>query len=82
MTMNDPCPIPSWLDDSNQVGPCPCGNPFDESCISVEGDVPLTRWFHPQCLDFLEKEMDEEEIEEKRDWERAVKRMREGNENE
>lgn len=79
----DPTPIPNWLDDPEQVAPCPCGGDFDpKNCLMVEGDVGLTRWFHPECLDFLEKEMDEEEIEEKHEWERQMKRMQEGNQDE
>lgn len=71
----DPSPIPAWLDDPQEVGPCPCGNMPDETCVLIEGDVHLNRWFHMKCLDFLEKEMDEDEIEAKREWERQVKRM-------
>jgi hypothetical protein len=73
----DPTPIPSWLDDREEVGPCPCGMPPDDSCMLVEGDAPLSRWFHAECLDFLEKEMDEEEIEEKREWERQMRKLQE-----
>ena len=45
---------------------------LDEECILIEGDVPLKRWFHLEHLGFLEKEMDDEEIEEKREWERKM----------
>jgi hypothetical protein len=76
--VEDPSPIPSWLDNPEEIGPCPCGNPPDDACMLIEGDAPLSRWFHMGCLDFLEKEMDEEEIEEKRAWEHHVKRMQEG----
>jgi hypothetical protein len=34
------------------------------------------------CLDFLEKEMDEEEIAEKREWEQYMRRMKEGDDDE
>jgi hypothetical protein len=40
----------------------------------IEGDVPLSRWFHSECLSFLEKEMDDEEIEEKRKWEQHMRK--------
>lgn len=73
----DPAPIPNWLDDPEEVAPCPCGQPLDESCMLVEGDG-LSRWFHMGCLSFLEYEMDEEEIEEKREWERQMRRLQEG----
>ena len=76
-TDKDPTPIPAWLDDPEEVGPCPCGQPPDDDCMLIEGDTPLKRWFHIGCLDWLETEMSEEEIEEKREWER---RMRGGNE--
>jgi hypothetical protein len=78
----DPFPIPNWFDDPEQVAPCPCGQPPDESCMLVTGDTPLSRWFHQGCLDFLEKEMDEEEIEEKHEWERQMKKLQERNEEE
>ena len=64
--------IPDWFDDPEQVAPCPCGQPLTEGCLMVEGDAPLKRWFHPDCLGFLEYEMDEDELEEKREWERRV----------
>lgn len=70
--MDEPQPVPSWFDDPNEVAPCPCGEPLDEDCILIEGDVPLKRWFHLEHLEFLEKEMDDEEIEEKREWERKM----------
>lgn len=79
---NDPRPVPSWLDDPEEVAPCPCGMPPDEGCMLIEGDAPLNRWFHTGCLDFLEKEMDEEEIEEKREWERQVRRLQERDDHE
>lgn len=78
----DPSPIPDWLGDPEEIGPCPCGMPPDDECMVIEGDVPLSRWFHTGCLDFLEKEMDEEEIEEKREWERQVRRMQEESDDE
>jgi hypothetical protein len=78
MDSGDPSPIPSWLDDPEEVGPCPCGMPPDDNCMLIEGDVPLSRWFHVGCLDFLEKEMTPEEIQEKREWERRMKRKMEG----
>lgn len=49
--------------------------PPDDECMVIEGDVPLSRWFHIGCLGFLEKEMDEEEIEEKQEWERQMRRL-------
>lgn len=73
----DPIAIPGWLGNPQEVGPCPCGNPPDEDCMLIEGDASLSRWFHLECLDFLEKEMDEEEIKEKRAWERAMREDRE-----
>ena len=73
--MNEPHPVPAWFDDPEEVAPCPCGRPLDDSCLLVEGDVALKRWFHENCLRFLEYEMDEDEIEEKREWEQH---MREG----
>lgn len=76
----DPTPVPNWFDDPNEVAPCPCGMPFDESCMLVEGTTPLKRWFHAECLDFLEHEMDEEEVDEKHEWERKMNQMQEGNE--
>lgn len=76
-TTPDLTPIPSWLGDPQEVAPCPCGLPPDDECMLIEGDVPLSRWFHMECLDFLEKEMNEEEIAEKREWERAVRQLRE-----
>lgn len=75
--ITDPVFIPSWLDDPESMGPCPCGMPPDDDCMVIEGDV-LSRWFHPDCLDFLEKEMDEEEIEEKHEWERQMRKLAEG----
>jgi hypothetical protein len=78
----DPTPIPNWLDDPEEVAPCPCGQPPDDNCMLIEGDVSLSRWFHMGCLDFLEKEMDEEEIEEKREWEKYMRRMREEDDDE
>lgn len=77
-----PSPIPNWLDDPDEVGPCPCGQPPDDNCMLIEGDVPLSRWFHMGCLDFLEKEMDDEEIAEKRMWERHMRKHMEENEDE
>lgn len=77
----DPIPIPSWLGDPEEVAPCPCGNDPDDSCMLVEGDG-LSRWFHEGCLGFLEHDMDEEEIEEKREWERQVKKMMEDDDDE
>jgi hypothetical protein len=79
---DDLTPIPSWLDDPEEVAPCPCGNPPDDTCMLVEGDVPLSRWFHPECFGFLEKEMDEEEIEEKREWERQMRKLQEDEDDE
>jgi hypothetical protein len=81
-TTPDLVPIPSWLGNPQEVGPCPCGQPADEDCMLIEGDAPLSRWFHLDCLDFLEKEMDEDEIKEKHEWEREVKRLREENDDE
>src|ERR1700677_1067479 len=78
----DPGPslIPQWLDDPEQVQPCPCGRPFDPTtCLPVEGDANLMRCMHRECLDWLEHEMDEDEIEMKREWER---RMREEDDDE
>ena len=72
-TDQEPSPIPAWLDDPEEVGPCPCGQPPDDECMMVEGDIPLKRWFHVECLDWLETEMDDEEIEEKREWERRMR---------
>lgn len=71
----DPIPIPNWLDDPEEVAPCPCGNPLDETCVLVESDIPLRRWLHLCCLGFLENEMDEEEIEEKREWEQQMRKL-------
>ncbi len=69
-TDQEPTPIPQWLDDPDQVQPCPCGRGFDQTCIPVEGDAGLMRWMHLGCLDWLEHEMDEDEIKAKREWER------------
>jgi hypothetical protein len=67
---DDPTPIPNWMDDSEQVGPCPCGEPFDpDDCIVVEGDAELARWFHEECINWLEYEMTDEELEAKREYE-------------
>lgn len=71
--MPDPLPVPNWFDDPEEIGPCPCGYPPDESCMMIEGDAGLGRWFHFECLDFLEKEMSDEEIEEKREWEKHMR---------
>jgi hypothetical protein len=78
----DLTPIPNWFDDPDEVAPCPCGQPPDNNCMLITGDVHLSRWFHTGCLDFLDKEMDEEEIEEKREWEYQMKRLQERNEEE
>lgn len=77
-----PSPIPNWLDDPKEVAPCPCGQPPDNNCMLIEGDIPLSRWFHMNCLDFLEKEMDEDEIAEKREWERHMRKHIEEDEDE
>lgn len=68
--MPDPSPIPRWMTDVDEPGPCPCGRPLDPNVIPVEGDAGLVRWFHEECLSFLEYEMSPEEIEEKQEWER------------
>lgn len=72
-TDKDPSHVPTWFTDAEHLAPCPCGEEPDASVMVVEGDAGLERWVHYRCLDRLEPEMDEEEIEEKRDWE---KRMR------
>jgi hypothetical protein len=64
-------PVPGWFDDPEEIAPCPCGQPFGEDCLMVEGEV-LKRWFHEDCLGFLEYEMDEDELEEKREWEKKM----------
>jgi hypothetical protein len=83
ITVNpDPSPIPNWFDDPEEVAPCPCGMPPDDNCMLISGDVPLSRWFHMGCLSFLEKEMDEDEIAEKREWERHMRKHMEENNDE
>jgi hypothetical protein len=72
---DDPTPIPPWFDNPEGVGPCPCGMPPDDDCLLIEGDVSLKRWFHKDCLDWLEQEMTPDEIKEMHEWKR---RMQEG----
>ena len=36
----------------------------------IEGTTLLTRWFHPECLDFLKYEMGGREFEELERWKR------------
>lgn len=59
----DPRPVPDWLDNPDHVAPCPCGGPLTGDVLLVEGHVPLSRWYHPGCLDFLRYDMTPEEIE-------------------
>ena len=66
----DPLPIPAWLDNPKAIAPCPCGRPPHPGCVLVKGDVPLSRWFHPECLEFLKHEMSPDEIQEMEESER------------
>ncbi len=75
----DPSPVPDYMTDPEEVAPCPCGRPFTPDVIVIEGDVPLSRWFHPGCTDWLRHEMEPWEIEMVEEVER---RMREQTENE
>lgn len=68
-------PVPAWLDDPEVIGPCPCGRPPKGEILLVQGDVPLSRWFHPECLPFLKCEMTPEAVEE---MEEHRKRIMEG----
>ncbi len=60
----DPSPVPSWFTDANEPGPCPCGEQLTEDVLAMEGPYGMVRWFHPDCLDFLAYELDDDEIEE------------------
>ena len=82
MTSLDPIPVPNWLADVDQVAPCPCGRPLDEDCIPIEGETGLGRWFHTECIDWIEYELDDEEIEEKHEWERRMRQRFEGGDDE
>lgn len=73
-TDKEPTPVPAWFTDTEHLSPCPCGEEPDATVIVVNGSAGLERWIHRRCFDWLECEMDEEEIERKREWE---KRMRE-----
>lgn len=49
--------------------------PPDENCVLTEGDVPLMRWLHAECLSFLEYEMSDEELQEKEEYEEYQRLM-------
>jgi len=67
----DPTPVPAWFTDTEHLSPCPCGEEPDASVVVVKSKgTELERWIHYRCLDWLEHEMDEDEIEAKREWER------------
>lgn len=79
-TDKDPSHVPTWFTDPEHLSPCPCGEDPDASVIVFEGDTGLERWVHVRCLDRLEIDMDEEEVEEfRRRWEEYLRRHHEGN---
>lgn len=77
-TNKDPRPTPDWLADPEHVQPCPCSEPPDETVILFEGHGGLSRWLHARCLDWIENEMDDEEIAAKREWEKQRRKLKEG----
>jgi len=66
----DPMPVPAFMTDPQRIAPCPCGRPPTEEAMFIEGTTLLTRWFHPECLDFLKYEMGGREFEELERWKR------------
>ncbi len=67
----DPTHIPAWFTDTEHLSPCPCGEEPDASVVVIKSKgTEIERWVHYRCMDWLEHEMDAEEIEEKREWER------------
>ncbi len=70
--------MPAWFTDTEHLSPCPCGEEPDASVIVFEGDTGLERWVHTRCLERLEIDMDDEEIEEfRRRWEAYLRGLRE-----
>lgn len=66
----DPIPVPTWFTDTEHLSPCPCGKEPDASVIVIKSKgTEIERWVHYRCLDWLEHEMDDDEIEAKREWE-------------
>jgi len=72
--------VPEFLTDPEHVQPCPCGQPPDATVILFEGESGLSRWLHERCLDWIECELSEEQIEMKHEWERRrrEKRLQQG----
>lgn len=70
-TDQEPTPIPTWFTDTEHLSPCPCGEEPDASVVVVKGKgTEIERWMHYRCLDWLENEMDEDELAAKREFER------------
>jgi hypothetical protein len=74
---SDPRPTPDWLADPEHVQPCPCGEDVDPTVILFEGKSGLSRWLHYRCLDWLEHELTEEEIAQKHEWEKRMRKLKE-----